>query len=197
MRAEIKLLHKRIGTTTIHVTHDQQEALAMGDLIAVMREGRLEQFGKPLELYEEPATAFVAGFIGDPPMSVLRARLVTEDSLPILRFGKAKLILPDRLGRQSPNVKSDEVLVGIRPTDVTVTDPGGGDLEGTVYSHEMVGREQQLVVSTGEGSEVRCRLKQPIEATAGSRVGLTLSLANAKLFDASSGKAILREPHKN
>src|SRR5215211_3201203 len=94
MRAEIKLLHKRIGTTTIHVTHDQQEALAMGDLIAVMREGRLEQFGKPLELYDEPANAFVAEFIGDPPMSVIRARLAIEGSRTLLRIGKGALLLP-------------------------------------------------------------------------------------------------------
>ncbi len=69
MRAELKLLHGRIGTTTIHVTHDQQEALAVADLIAVMKEGRLEQLDEPLVLYHNPATAFVARFVGDPPMS--------------------------------------------------------------------------------------------------------------------------------
>lgn len=193
MRAEIKLLHKRIGTTTIHVTHDQQEALAMGDLIAVMREGRLEQFGKPLELYEEPATAFVAGFIGDPPMSVLRARLATENLRPILLIGETVLPLPSQLGRQTLTAKSDQVFVGIRPSDVIVTDPSKGDLDGTVYSHEMVAREQQLIVSIGEGGEVRCRLKLPIGATGGTRVGLKLSLANAKLFDVDSGKSLLLE----
>lgn len=194
MRTEIKLLHKRIGTTTIHVTHDQQEALAMGDLIAVMREGRLEQFGKPLELYEEPATAFVAGFIGDPPMSILRASLATEDSQPILLIDKTTLPLPSRLRRQTQTAKSDQVLVGIRPPDITVTDPNEGDLNGTVYSHEMVAREQQLIVSIEAGGEVRCRLKRPIEATSGTRVGLKFSLANAKLFDADSGKSLLLGP---
>jgi ABC-type sugar transport system ATPase subunit len=194
MRTEIKLLHKRIGTTTIHVTHDQQEALAMGDLIAVMREGRLEQFGKPLELYEEPATAFVAGFIGDPPMSILRTSLATEDSQPILLIDKTTLPLPSRLRRQTQTAKSDQVLVGIRPPDITVTDPNEGDLNGTVYSHEMVAREQQLIVSIEAGGEVRCRLKRPIEATSGTRVGLKFSLANAKLFDADSGKSLLLGP---
>jgi multiple sugar transport system ATP-binding protein len=196
MRAEIKLLHKRIGTTTIHVTHDQQEALAMGDFIAVMREGRLEQFGKPLELYDEPATAFVAGFIGDPPMSVIRAGLATEGSYPVLRIGKGTLPLPERLSGEARAAKSAEVLIGIRPPDVTLTEPSEGDLDGAVYSHEMVGREQQLIVSTGEGGEIRCRLKQPIEATAGTRVGLKLSLAKARLFDAASGKSLALEPRK-
>jgi multiple sugar transport system ATP-binding protein len=191
MRAEIKLLHKRIGTTTIHITHDQQEALAMGDLIAVMREGRLEQFGKPLELYDEPATAFVAGFIGDPPMSIIRARLGTESSHPSLRIGTGTLPLPERLAAQARAAQSAEVLVGIRPPDVTLTEPSKGDLDGAVYSHEMVGREQQLIVSTGEGGEIRCRLKRPIEVTAGTRVGLKLSLAKARLFDAASGKSLV------
>jgi multiple sugar transport system ATP-binding protein len=197
MRAEIKLLHKRIGTTTIHVTHDQQEALAMGDLIAVMREGRLEQFGKPLELYEEPANAFVAGFIGDPPMSVIRGRLATEGSRTFLRIGKGELPLPDQLADQAQAAKSAEVLVGIRPPEVTLTEPSEADLDGAVYSHEMVGREQQLIVSTGEGGEIRCRLKRAIRATAGTKVGLKLSLAKARLFDAASGKSLALEPSKS
>ena len=193
MRAEIKLLHKRIGTTTIHVTHDQQEALAMGDLIAVMREGRLEQFGKPLELYEEPATAFVAGFIGDPPMSVIRARIASEGSQDFLHIGTGMLALPEHLESEARSSKSNEVLVGIRPSDVTVTDPGKGDLDGAVYSHEMVGREQQLIVSTGQSGSVRCRLNVPINVTAGSPVGLRFSLSRARLFDTAFGASLARK----
>ena len=190
MRAEIKLLHKRIGTTTIHVTHDQQEALAMGDLIAVMRDGRLEQFGKPLQLYDEPANAFVAGFIGDPPMSVIRARLGSEGSRTFLRIGKGTIPLPDQLADQARTAQSAEVLVGIRPPEVTLTEPSEADLDGAVYSHEMVGREQQLIVSAGEAGEIRCRLKRAIAATSGTRVGLKLSLAKARLFDAATGKSL-------
>jgi ABC-type sugar transport system ATPase subunit len=190
MRAEIKLLHKRIGTTTIHVTHDQQEALAMGDLIAVMREGRLEQFGEPLELYNDPANAFVAGFVGDPPMSVIRAILGTEGSSTFLRVGKRTLPLPDGLAHQARAAQSAEVLVGIRPPEVTLTEASEADLDGAVYSHEMVGREQQLLVSTGEGGEIRCRLKRAVEAAVGTKVGLKLSLAKARLFDAATGKSL-------
>jgi multiple sugar transport system ATP-binding protein len=189
MRAEIKLLHDRVGTTTIHVTHDQQEALAMGDLIAVMREGRLEQLGEPLELYEEPATAFVAGFIGDPPMSLVHALIETTDSRPVLRIGNRLLPLPEYLLAQARTAKSPEVLVGLHPPQVALIDPGQGDIEGTVYSHEMVGREQQIMISAG-GDEVRCRLKQPIEVTAGTKVGLKLSLNRTKLFDAQTGRSL-------
>src|SRR5438477_4669333 len=171
MRAEIKLLHDRIGTTTIHVTHDQREALAMGDLIAVMREGRLEQFGEPLELYGNPATAFVAGFIGDTPMSLLHARLWSEGSRTMLQLGNGSLFLPDALAAQAQNAKSSDVLLGLRPQNVTLAESEDGDVDGAIYSHEMIGREQQLVITTGAG-EVRCRLQRPVQATAGASVGL-------------------------
>ena len=97
MRAEIKLLHERIRTTTIHVTHDQQEALAMGDLIAVMRDGRIEQLGEPLAIYDNPLTAFVAGFIGDPPMSLLTATVTTLNGGTALRIGGVTLPAPNVL----------------------------------------------------------------------------------------------------
>jgi len=80
------------------------------------------------------------------------------------------------------------VIIGLRPADVTLTQPGRGGIDGTVYSHEMVGREQQIVIATG-GDEIRCRLKVPIQVTVGTKVGLTLSLSEAKLFDAKSGQA--------
>jgi multiple sugar transport system ATP-binding protein len=189
MRAELKLLHDRLGTTTVHVTHDQQEALAMGDLIAVMREGRLEQLGRPLQLYEEPATAFVAAFVGDPPMSLLHGKLATEGSRPVLRLGNGSLELPKRLAEQAGRATSRDVIVGLRPADVTLTEPGQGEIDGTIYSHEMIGREQQIVTATG-ADEIRCRLGQPIPITVGTKVGLKLSLTKAMLFDANSELAL-------
>ena len=88
-RAELKQLHRRVGTTTVHVTHDQQEALAIADLIAVIKDGALQQLGTPLELYNNPRNAFVAGFIGDPPMSLLRGTVATEAGAPVLRVARA------------------------------------------------------------------------------------------------------------
>jgi multiple sugar transport system ATP-binding protein len=190
MRAEIKLLHQRIGTTTIHVTHDQQEALAIGDLIAVMREGRLEQLGAPLELYDNPATAFVAGFIGDPPMSLAHARLAEEGGRSVLRLAGAALPLSEALAAQARQAASPEVLVGLRPKHLTLVEqPGDGAIAATVYSHEMVGREQQLMVMVGS-DEIRARTARPRPVVAGATVGLGVSLAGAKLFDAASGRAL-------
>jgi multiple sugar transport system ATP-binding protein len=190
MRAEIKLLHRRIGTTTIHVTHDQQEALAIADLIAVMREGRIEQLGAPLELYDNPATAFVAGFIGDPPMSVAHARLTEQAGVLMLDLSGTALRLADTLLDQARRAASRDVLVGLRPQHLGLAQrPGDGALAATVYAHEMVGREQQLTLAVG-ADEIRVRTARPLAVGAGDKVGLVVSLAGARLFDAASGRAL-------
>ena len=190
MRAEIKLLHDRIGTTTIHVTHDQQEALAMGDVIAVMRKGRLEQLGAPLELYDKPSTAFVAGFIGDPPMSLVHARFAEENGRGVMNLAGALLPLPNALAAQARVAPSPELLVGLRPQQVALAEgTADGAVAATVQSHGMVGREQQLMLTLGP-DEVRCRTPCTIHVTAGDRVGLAVSLIGAKLFDAESGRAL-------
>jgi multiple sugar transport system ATP-binding protein len=190
MRAEIKLLHNRIGTTTIHVTHDQQEALAMGDLIAVMRDGRLEQLGPPLELYDHPATAFVASFIGDPPMSLVRARFAEEGGRAVLRIAEAALPLPDEFATRARAAPSPEVIVGLRPHHVSLTErPEESATIATVYSHGMVGRTQQIMLTLGR-DELRCRTTRAIRVKAGDRIGLVISFDGTRLFDAASGRAL-------
>jgi multiple sugar transport system ATP-binding protein len=185
MRAEIKILHNRLETTTIHVTHDQSEALAMADLIAVMNEGRIEQFGPPKDLYNDPATAFVAGFIGDPPMSLIPSRLESVGSNSMIRIGDFLLPLPSVLAARANKARSAEVILGIRPRDVAVLAAGAGDLNVVIYSHEMVGREQQLVLSIGP-SQLRCRQDVSQSVVAGATVGIKLLLEKAMLFDGSS-----------
>jgi multiple sugar transport system ATP-binding protein len=190
MRAEIKLLHDRIGTTTIHVTHDQQEALAMGDLIAVMREGRLEQLGAPLELYDHPATAFVASFIGDPPMSLVHARFAEVNGCAVLQLAGATLPLHDELASQAHTAPSPELIIGLRPHHVSLTErPDESGTMATVYSHGMVGREQQIMFAL-ERDELRCRTTRALQVTAGDRIGIAISLVGARLFDAASGRAL-------
>ncbi len=189
MRVEIRLLHNRIGATTIHVTHDQQEALAMADVIAVMREGRLEQVGPPLDLYNQPATAFVAGFIGDPPMSLIRAALANVDGQRALRVADAVLPLPPELEAQGAAAPAREVLVGVRPPAVTLCEPGAGAISANIYAHEMVGREQQMMLAVGSGL-IRWRGPQPRVMPLGARVGFKLSLEHALLFDRASGRSL-------
>jgi multiple sugar transport system ATP-binding protein len=192
MRAEIKILHQRLETTTIHVTHDQSEALAMADLIAVMNEGRIEQFGSPKELYENPASAFVAGFVGDPPMSLVPAHLESAGGAAHIRIGDSDLILPETLMEMARRAKSRDVLIGLRPQYVRTTAVGEGDLNADIYSHEMVGRGQQVILSVG-ASQLRCRENATQKVTAGIAVGVKLSLEKALLFDGSSQMSLARE----
>jgi multiple sugar transport system ATP-binding protein len=190
MRAEIKLLHEHISTTTIHVTHDQQEALAMGDLIAVMREGRLEQLGRPLEVYNNPATAFVAGFVGDPPMSLVTAEVLAGDGGPALRIGGIMLPAPDALLPVLPS-SSAEILVGIRPGQVRlVGDAVAGAIPATVHAHEMIGRELQLMLAVGD-ELVRYRTEERRTWSVGERVYVAPSLSAARLFDTITGRALV------
>jgi multiple sugar transport system ATP-binding protein len=187
MRVEIRLLHNRLGTTTIHITHDQQEALAMADVIAVIREGKLEQVGRPLELYYRPATAFVAGFIGDPPMSLVAASVTERDGDCALRIGEALLPLPETVRHDVRGAKVTEVLVGVRPRDVTLCEPGDSAIAASIYAHEMVGREQQMMLEIGTGL-LRWRSEQKRPMAVGAAVGVRLSLERAQLFDRASGR---------
>jgi multiple sugar transport system ATP-binding protein len=118
MRAYIALLHTRLATTTIYVTHDQIEAMTMGDRVAVMREGRLEQVDSPQELYERPVNLFVASFIGSPAMNLVRSRLEADDGHVLARVGSQPVALPHSLLEERPGLRRSvggDVVLGIRP----------------------------------------------------------------------------------
>ena len=181
MRGEIKLLHQRIGTTTIHVTHDQQEALAIADLIAVIKEGRLEQLGAPLELYNNPSNSFVASFVGDPPMSLVRARLAEDDARPVVQIaGVSDSPAGGARGAGARARARPKCILGCDPQQVVLADKSADSaIVTTVYSHEMVGREQQLMLALGPDS-IRCRLQRPIDVKVGDTVRLTIVMEGAK-----------------
>jgi multiple sugar transport system ATP-binding protein len=118
MRSEIGRLHQRLGTSTVYVTHDQVEAVTMADRVAVLRDGILQQFGTPDELYEEPVNVFVAGFIGSPAMNLVASRVVSEEGRLTARFGSHQLELPPAVARSLADRQGQEVILGIRPEDV-------------------------------------------------------------------------------
>jgi multiple sugar transport system ATP-binding protein len=147
VRSEIQKLQHRLRTTTVYVTHDQTEAMTMGDRVAVMREGRLVQVDEPQTLYDRPTNLFVAGFIGSPAMNFLRARLSADNGSVVAEIGRSKLLLPERaLPGSVVDYTGRDVILGIRPEDVedsSVCGPRNGRpvLEAPVTLAEPMGSE--------------------------------------------------------
>jgi ABC-type sugar transport system ATPase subunit len=144
MRAELKHVQQRLRSTMIYVTHDQTEAMALGHRIAIMNQGRLEQLGAPMEVYERPATLFAARFIGSPPMNLIDAELTNGH---LTAAGGLALTAPDGLDR------GRRVIAGVRPERFTVSAPGADDgaARGRVVSREALGDETIYVVETEAG----------------------------------------------
>jgi multiple sugar transport system ATP-binding protein len=141
MRAYVAQLHQRLAKTILYVTHDQVEAMTMGDRVAILRDGRLEQVDAPQALYDRPATLFVGSFIGSPAMNLLRGRLLDESGRQVLQLGSARLPLtgerPELAGRVD-----EELVVGIRPEALLPSSPDGrGALEGEVVLAESLGSD--------------------------------------------------------
>jgi multiple sugar transport system ATP-binding protein len=148
IRTEIAALQARLGVTTIYVTHDQVEAMTLGQRVAVMRGGRLQQVAPPWEIYQQPANSFVAGFIGTPGMNLLRARLDASDGAPCVLLGDSRLVLSvDTLARQ-PGLeerRGQELLLGIRPEAIGLAESGAANtLTATVRTAESLGHETLL-----------------------------------------------------
>src|SRR5205085_6418856 len=141
MRAEIIKLHREVGGTFVYVTHDQIEAMTMGTKIALMRDGVVQQFGTPREIYTNPANTFVARFIGTPPMNLIEGRI----DRGALRIGEASFALPSHLAGLTTS-EQQHVLVGIRPNALTIVPSGEGTLIGRVALVEHVGAESVIDV---------------------------------------------------
>ena len=181
MRAEIKELHQRLKTTTIYVTHDQIEAMTMADRIVVMRDGVVEQVGAPLELYDRPATLFVASFIGSPSMNLLKGS-VTVNGKPILR-DRRRVELP--LKSAPPNIDGRPCIYGIRPEHLAI----GGDFKAEVSVVEPTGSETQVFAKVG-GHPIVTVFRERISAQPGETLLLSPNLDAVHLFDAESGKRL-------
>ncbi len=192
MRAELKKLHQRLESTMIYVTHDQVEAMTLGERIAVQNQGIIHQIDDPLTLYHHPADSFVAGFIGTPSMNFFQGTLVRPDKNTYFDEGSTRIKLPARLAAQVQAHINREVTFGIRPEDVTVGPQDLPPTEGAgmtvrINVVEPLGHETILYLSTPKQaflSKVESRLR----LEAGAQVQVTLNLENAHLFDPGSGK---------
>ena len=206
MRAELISLHQRLGVTTIYVTHDQTEAMTLGDRVVVLKKGVVQQVDTPDNLYRRPANTFVAGFIGSPAMNLLRGRLADDQ----LAIGSHTVALPDAL-RAGLSRSTGDVVVGLRPEDFALNDGGTGSIPAQVEISERLGPEV-LVHVRAEGIElapiggentsrtedepselqdtVIVRLEPNFAGQSGERVSLTVKTERLQLFDPQSGVSL-------
>lgn len=184
MRAELKKLHQELGITTVYVTHDQGEAMGLSDRIAVLNKGSIEQCDIPANVYRRPANTFVGGFIGSPPMNLLRCPVRQAAPLIVECYG-AVLSLPSTV---APDMR--EVLVGIRPEDVQAERAGKeGSAAATVSVVEPAGSHNWVDVER-EGVKLKALSKPEDEILPGSRAYLTLAPDRISVFDSISGSRL-------
>jgi sn-glycerol 3-phosphate transport system ATP-binding protein len=187
MRLELRNLHENLGITSIYVTHDQVEAMTLGDRLMILEDGHVQQIGSPLEVYERPATRFVAGFIGSPAMNFFDAQLSNDgsavelagsDTLPLSNAG-----LPDFGGQ--------EVILGIRPEHFDLTAEGAGKMHTTVDHVETLGADTLVHGHIGgNGASLTIRLPDTHHFKKGTALPLAVPAEKLHLFDKDSGNRI-------
>jgi multiple sugar transport system ATP-binding protein len=181
MAEELRALHDRMHATTVYVTHDQLEAMQMGDKIVVMNHGVVEQFGTPQDIYDHPATLFVADFIGSPAMNFLRFEGTATAGAESVTLGDTAIPLP-----QLQEAASGALVLGVRPEHVALSDTA--PLRGKVEATEYLGTTQIVTLSTPFGP-VKARTPSTTPAKPGDLTGLALNAPRLALFDATTGRA--------
>jgi multiple sugar transport system ATP-binding protein len=199
MRAELKRLHHRLQSTVIYVTHDQAEAMTLGDRVVVMKDGRIHQVAPPLVVYDYPANLFVAGFLGTPSMNFVSGRIVQQNGGLAVEMGQAKVLLTDRLASRVKNYVGKDVTLGIRPEDIGYT--GTGKFAGvenvlpvTVRVVEPLGDEQIVHLTGPADSVVVCKLDAHVKVDVDQRMEAHLDMNRVHLFDNQTGENISLEP---
>lgn len=191
-RAELKNLQRQLGITTLYVTHDQVEAMSLGHRIALLKDGRAEQIGTGEALYERPANTFVAGFIGSPPMNLLKSRLSEADGAMTIAIG-GRQIETDALRGMHPHGPGDYVL-GIRPEDISLQQ-GKGHLKAELFSVEHLGREILLQVRIEkEALTILTTDKKYADAKAGDILELKFNLAKVHFFEKEGEQKAIFHP---
>jgi multiple sugar transport system ATP-binding protein len=184
MRTEIKELHQRLTTTTCYVTHDQIEAMTMADVIVIMKDGHVEQVGKPLDVYDNPVNLFVAEFIGSPAMNLIAGELDGDGGRPAVRIASGiTLPLPERIKGE----RGHKVVYGVRPEHLSLTQDGPA--RATVSVLEPTGPEIHVYADLG-GHEICAVSRDRVTLAPGSEIRLTPALDRVHLFDQESGRSL-------
>ncbi len=195
MRAEISKLHNRLKSTMIYVTHDQIEAMTMGDRIVVMKDGWIQQVDTPLNIYNHPANQFVAGFIGSPPMNFFKGRIVRKGNAVMFDEGKFSVALVGRVAEKMAAFDGQTVAMGIRPENVDERSarPGADPahvVKATVEVVEMMGSEVYLYATTGQTS-FTARVDSSCRKHIGDAVDVVLDMDRVHFFGGPDDKALL------
>ncbi|MGX7099849.1 ABC transporter ATP-binding protein [Globicatella sanguinis] len=195
MRAEIVALHRELKNTFIYVTHDQTEAMTMGDRIAVMSVGNIEQFDTPANLYHNPANVFVAEFIGSPQMNMLSSKLVMQNGKPAFALSDRTIELPNEIAeRLIVPVGNQEILVGIRPENIKYKKMNDEPSVFTVTANnvEQIGSDTYVYFELPDGiRQCAARFNPPRIISYGQAVHVKMDLTKLSLFDKATGKTIL------
>lgn len=192
MRTEIKLMHQRLQTTTVYVTHDQIEAMTLGDRVAVMKDGEVQQFGTPEEIYNDPANLFVASFIGSPPMNFVPVRLEAREGRVVARVtgdtGDSQVDLPDL----DPALAGREAILGVRPEQIQSAHPADNAVPGILTRIQVVEPTgpDTLLYAEWNGTKVCCRVAPGEAPRAGDQVLWRIDSRRAVLFDPASGRRL-------
>lgn len=186
MRVELQKLHQRLGITTIYVTHDQTEAMTLGSRIVVMKEGQVQQINTPLQLYEKPLNTFVAGFIGNPPMNLLPAKVVVRENQIYLTIDRFDLTVPKEKESKLRPYKDQEIIFGIRPEDIRISTGSTNALQAQVEIAELLGSEAYLHLRTGQAN-LLAKVGPHTHPSPGSEIGITLDMQRMHAFDPHTG----------
>ena len=183
MRLEITRLHQRLGATMIFVTHDQTEAMTLADRIVVINSGRIEQTGPPIDVYQNPANRFVAGFIGSPAMNFIEGKLTGQKGRCSFQAGTIELSL------DAAHHGEGTVTMGIRPEHIEVASGDDGDLVAEVEIIEMLGAETLLYLKTEQpGVQLAMRVEPEVRLSSGDRIRVRLQRRHIHLFDGDGKK---------
>jgi multiple sugar transport system ATP-binding protein len=190
-RLELKKLHERLATTAVYVTHDQVEAMTMGDRIVVMKDGLIQQVGSPLELYDQPANRFVGGFIGSPAMNFFNAELTGPKERVSLQAGDVRIELPPEKSSRLAGYKEKSVIVGIRPEDLKPTPDhvDGKTIQGEVEVVEPIGNETYVDLNAGSFNLIAA-VGRKSHIKPHTTLVLNPIIDNLHLFEAGNEKAI-------
>jgi multiple sugar transport system ATP-binding protein len=193
MRVELRKLHERLGTTAVYVTHDQVEAMTLGDRVVVMRDGRVQQVGEPLELYDRPANRFVAGFLGSPAMNFATVRIEAEPGGGLVAANAGlRLAVPTRLRDRVGRHAGQEVTLGIRPEDLRIadgSDPPGIVFDAVVEVIERLGSEALLVMRAGSDPMV-ASVEPGVPARMRDRLRVAINPERLHVFEKETGAAV-------